>query len=236
MKKNYNIMSKPKISDEEIEKLMDFDGLMKAYSKTVPIKNKFSVTKGMIASGIVVIIAISLYLFLNIEAGKEVRQETPPIDGISKPAETLNPEVKATTDQSLVNELPIQVPKAKEQKLKSNESPVAERKVIPNQDYVGAEPIGGFPTLYSYFDNELEYPKEAVNDSIQGVESVSFVIDKEGRTTSFEFLNSLGAPFDKEVMRLLKEMPLWKPATLNGKPVVSKVSVPFSFRIKTIHK
>ena len=99
-----------------------------------------------------------------------------------------------------------------------------------------AEPLSGFPKFYEYLNNEIVYPVEIAKDSIQGVESVSFVIDEEGNLGAVAVLHSLGKPFDDEALRLLRHMPAWKPASLNGKPVASRISLPLTFTIRITKK
>ncbi|MFM8912760.1 MAG: energy transducer TonB, partial [Flammeovirgaceae bacterium] len=159
----------------------------------------------------------------------EIAQNNPPAE-IEKPAEstqqvlpldssfkTTSKESKATAKPAASNE-PISAAKQEEVS-------------IIQPQYIGAEPVEGFPALYAYFDRELKYPLQALSDSIQGVESVAFIIDKSGKPGKIEIQQSLGAAFDHEVIRLLQNMPPWKPATLNGEPVMSKQSVPFTFKI-----
>ncbi|MFM7853379.1 MAG: energy transducer TonB, partial [Flammeovirgaceae bacterium] len=120
-------------------------------------------------------------------------------------------------------------------KVLKSPSPIANQKPMEDGQphYINAEPIDGFPSLYAYFDRELRYPIAATGDSTQGVQSVAFIIDRTGNLGKIEILQSLGPEFDKEVLRILNHMPPWKPATLNGQPVPSKISLPFSFRITT---
>ncbi|MGC3943457.1 MAG: energy transducer TonB [Chryseolinea sp.] len=102
--------------------------------------------------------------------------------------------------------------------------------------YVQAEPRDGYTQLYEYFGRNLTYPKEAIRDSIEGVETVSFTIDEAGHPQNIGITQSLGKAFDHEAMRLIKEMPPWKPATLNDRPVASQLSLPLTFEIKRIKK
>src|SRR5690606_25878368 len=100
--------------------------------------------------------------------------------------------------------------------------------------YIQAEPAGGYEMLYDYFNKNLNYPIEAVKDSVQGVITVSFVITNKGTTENIEFKKSLGEPFEHEALKLIREMPPWKPATLNGKPVSSRIVLPLTFSITTV--
>jgi len=100
--------------------------------------------------------------------------------------------------------------------------------------YVQAEPINGYASLYAYLNANLQYPTESVKDSIQGIQTVSFIINVEGNPEKIQFGESLGSPFEIEARRLIENMPAWKPATLNGKPVSSKLALPITFEIKKI--
>lgn len=105
--------------------------------------------------------------------------------------------------------------------------------VVPSA-YVQAEPIDGYPALYEYFDKHLVYPMEAVRDSVEGVVNVVFVINTAGKAKDITIENSLGMLFDKEVIRLIENMPLWKPASYNATPVQIKMSLPITFQIRKI--
>jgi TonB family protein len=113
------------------------------------------------------------------------------------------------------------------------DSPVADRpqrEVTPM--YRQAEPVDGYASLYEYFSSSLVYPVDAPSDSIQGVLTVTFTINAEGKPESISIHNSLGKAFEREAIRLIQEMPEWKPAQLNNKPVPSKMSLPLTFQIK----
>jgi len=231
-----NTKGKSEPTDEEIRQVMDFDGLLKAYEASQGTTvNKPSTKWAKTAIGLTVIVATIFGVYTLQESGSakrdqfKIEQNTPPVE-IEKPVEStpqvvqLDSSSKTTSKESealakrTVNHKPI--PAAKEEEVISVQS-----------QYIGAEPIEGFPALYAYFDRELKYPLEALSDSIQGVEAVSFLIDKSGKPGKIEIQQSLGEAFDREVIRLLQNMPPWKPATLNGEPVMSKQSVPFTFKI-----
>jgi TonB family protein len=94
-----------------------------------------------------------------------------------------------------------------------------------------ATPVDGYPSLYAYFDKELKYPTNP-NDSIQGIVTVSFAVTKEGKVDLIKIENSLGPAFDAECIRVIQNMPNWKPATIDGKPVQTRLSIPLSFKVK----
>jgi protein TonB len=126
----------------------------------------------------------------------------------------------------------ISVPKHESSKA----AEIAPKAASPTQDevYVQAEPQTGYATLYDYFAANLKYPSDALADSIQGVQTISFIINTNGTPEKIMITNSLGDSFDKEARRLIETMPAWNPATLNGRPVASKVSLPLTFQIQKI--
>ncbi|HEY0653411.1 MAG TPA: energy transducer TonB, partial [Chryseosolibacter sp.] len=103
-----------------------------------------------------------------------------------------------------------------------------------NAVYVQASPVNGYPHLYAYFSRELKYPEEAKKDSIGGEVIAVFTISADGSPEKIVIEYSLGPAFDREVIRLITNMPPWSPATYNEKPVASKMSLPLTFQIKKI--
>jgi TonB family protein len=132
---------------------------------------------------------------------------------------TIVPESKATTSD-----------KPKEIKTETKPGPVAA------DVYTEAEPLSGYPDLYAYFQKELKYPVEALKDSIEGIVSVSFVINRNGKPEQIKILHSLGAAFDSEAIRVISAMPEWKPASLNGKPMPARISMPLTFQVEQNQK
>jgi TonB family protein len=228
-----NTRGKSEPTDEEIRQVMDFDGLLKAYQASqATTLNKPSAKWAKTAIGFAVILATiyGVYTWQKSVSAKsdqlEIEQNTPPVE-IEKPVES-TPQI-VQLDSSF---------KTTSKESKAPAKPTVSNKPIPEEEvssvqpqYIGAEPVEGFPALYAYFDRELKYPLQALSDSIQGVETVAFLIDKSGKPVKIEIQQSLGEVFDWEVIRLLQNMPPWKPATLNGEPVMSKQSVPFTFKI-----
>lgn len=58
---------------------------------------------------------------------------------------------------------------------------------------------------------------------------VRFIVDKQGSVTGFEVVSSGGAEYDKEVLRVLKKMPAWKPGSQNGHAVNVYMTLPVVF-------
>jgi len=70
--------------------------------------------------------------------------------------------------------------------------------------------------LNDYFSENFRYPK---GKTAKGIVKVDFVISVTGKPEQFDLVKGLDKDFDDEVLRVLKKMPDWHPATNDGKPV-----------------
>lgn len=85
---------------------------------------------------------------------------------------------------------------------------------------------GGLDELNKFLIKNLKWPSQ---DDVQGRVYINFIVEKDGRLTNFKIERKLRPEFDKEALRVLKKMPRWKPATVNGKPVKCRDTVPINF-------
>ena len=89
---------------------------------------------------------------------------------------------------------------------------------------------GGIEKMYEYINRNFQYPEEAQRRSVKGKMEVEFTIEKSGDVTYVGILKGLEESIDEEVLKLLKAMPRWIPATKNGVPVRYKVAMPITIR------
>ncbi|NNM15922.1 MAG: energy transducer TonB, partial [Bacteroidia bacterium] len=77
----------------------------------------------------------------------------------------------------------------------------------------------------------MDYPLNARQNAATGTVYVTFVIDKSGKVLSPEVLKSVdGYPeFSTEAVRLVSEMPTWKPGTIDDEPVNVRYNLPVRF-------
>jgi TonB family protein len=101
----------------------------------------------------------------------------------------------------------------------------------PTQDVITQPEFrGGIEKMYQYISDNFEYPEDAAKRSVNGKMDVEFTVEKSGDITYVGILKGLDYSIDGEVLRLLKAMPRWIPATKNGEPVRYKVSMPITIR------
>ena len=94
-----------------------------------------------------------------------------------------------------------------------------------------AEFPGGEAALLRYIRERLRYPALAARNRVEGKVVVSFWIDERGHPYGFGVLKGLGAGLDEEALRILREMPDWSPAIINGRPTLLQLRIPVMFRL-----
>jgi len=92
-----------------------------------------------------------------------------------------------------------------------------------------AQPSAGHAAYKSYLKENLQYPRTARENNIEGVVKVDFEVSPDGTLQNFSIQKSLGYGCDEEAIRLIKEGPDWEAATSNGEPVSQKVTVKVKF-------
>ena len=82
--------------------------------------------------------------------------------------------------------------------------------------------------------DNLEYPKIALEKSVEGTVLVEFVVETNGFITSIVPKQMLGAGCTEEALRLLKKT-RWQPAQLNGKLVRYRMNYPITFSLRNVN-
>ena len=91
-----------------------------------------------------------------------------------------------------------------------------------------------FPDYKKYVHDNLRYPVSASELGIEGVVYAEALVTVEGKLTDIQIVKGLSYSCNQEVLRLLSEMPAWKPARRNGKPYEQKVYVRVRFKLKSV--
>ena len=90
---------------------------------------------------------------------------------------------------------------------------------------------GGTGELMKYLAMNMKYPKDAHDNKIQGRVIVNFIISKDGTIKDPKVVHSVYPSLDKEAIRVVQEMPKWKPAKQRGEAVNVRYTIPISFRL-----
>ena len=120
----------------------------------------------------------------------------------------------------------------------ANKDAILESDLGPDEDnvytLVDREPEfpGGTMGLLEFMRTTIKYPAEARKDTIQGRVLVSFIVNKDGSIVKPEVVKSAHPLLDEEALRMVNEMPAWKPGEQNGVPVRVKYTIPVNFRLQ----
>jgi TonB family protein len=88
---------------------------------------------------------------------------------------------------------------------------------------------GGMQAMYNYITNNLQYPKLAKESNRTGRVMLSFVVNADGSISDINILEGIGLGCDDEAMRVISEMPIWKPGIQNGTQVPVRLILPINF-------
>ena len=77
------------------------------------------------------------------------------------------------------------------------------------------------------------YPKEALAKKIQGTVYIGFVVEKDGRVDQVVVRRGCNPLLDEEAVRLIRQMPTWKPGLgMGGTAVPAHFTIPIQFKLE----
>jgi len=89
---------------------------------------------------------------------------------------------------------------------------------------------GGEEALYSFISANIQYPKKALINKINGKVVVQFTVNKDGSLSDISTLGKhIGYGLEEEAIRVIKTMPNWEPALQKGKNVIMRFRMPIKF-------
>lgn len=90
---------------------------------------------------------------------------------------------------------------------------------------------GGTLELRKYINQHVVYPEIAKENGIQGRVFVQFVVNKKGEVEQVKIVRGVDPSLDKESLRVIKNLPKWKPGEQRGKKVRVSFTVPINFQL-----
>ncbi len=238
--KNYKVSHRrPEISADEAGKMADFNQQMEAFQNaSTGGSNVWMITRSLV----VFVALVGLVFFMIKRKSKEVVNsesnalpqkselvEVPDQVEEEKDFESIQPEA-----QKEITAVPEVTPAPSSETIEIEEEEKSSIQVsedIEPAGFIEAAPVDGFPALYQYFDEHLIYPPDMLEEGLEGNVIVKFMIDTDGLPGEVLIEKSLHEKLDSTAIALIRNMPLWKPATLNGKPIPSTHRVPLFFQI-----
>lgn len=88
-----------------------------------------------------------------------------------------------------------------------------------------------YSNVNEYIYSNMEFPEEAREIGLSGLVKVRFDINTDGSIGNVDILESPDKSFNSEVLRLLNEMPNWKPAVSVRDTVKSRYQLNINFTL-----
>ena len=83
---------------------------------------------------------------------------------------------------------------------------------------------GGKAALDKYILMSLRYPEDAMTAKKEGVVLISFIVEKDGKLSTFTLEKGMETSLNQEAMRVMLRMPHWLPGMHNGRQVRARVN------------
>ena len=114
---------------------------------------------------------------------------------------------------------------------------VEEEVVEDDQPFLIAETMPSFQggdlnTFRAWVQQNVKFPQIALENGIQGRVVLSFVIEKDGRLTNIQVLQTPDRSLSDEAIRVLSKSPKWTPGKQRNQVVRVKYTLPVDFRVQ----
>lgn len=91
---------------------------------------------------------------------------------------------------------------------------------------------GGMPAMFEFLMKNMQYPKDAEKQKVEGRVMVMFVVETDGSISDVKVAKKTFPSLDAEAVRVVQSMPKWTPGRDKGKVVRVQYTLPVSFRLK----
>ena len=118
----------------------------------------------------------------------------------------------------------------------NNNLPATKREVDKSGVYSSADVMpaypGGSDALSNYILNNIEYPSDALDNSIEGTVMVEFVVDEKGNISNVHAINEkIGYGLEEEAVNVVSKTSGWSPAKIKNKNVKMKMRIPITYTL-----
>lgn len=91
---------------------------------------------------------------------------------------------------------------------------------------------GGEDALVAYLQRAIKYPSFAAENEIEGTVYVNFIVNEDGSISGSKVTKGIKGGCDEEALRVIKNMPRWKPGKQGGQAVRVLYDVPVTFKLE----
>lgn len=88
---------------------------------------------------------------------------------------------------------------------------------------------GGTSGMFTWIKQNIKYPMHDAAFSWSKNTIVEFTVNSKGKAVAAKIVKAISPELDREALRIIDQMPVWKPAIKNGIPVnvIRRLSIPF---------
>lgn len=107
----------------------------------------------------------------------------------------------------------------------------ASKEVFKVVEQMPAYPEGQL-ALLEFLAKNINYPKVAKDNGVEGMVVVQYVIEKDGSISNAKVVKGIGAGCDEEALRVVNAMPNWTPGKQRGQAVAVQFNLPIRFKLE----
>ena len=109
--------------------------------------------------------------------------------------------------------------------------------IVEEEIFVTAEEMptfqgGDLSKFRNWVQSNVKYPQIALENGIQGNVVIKFVVEKDGKLSNIQVLQTPDKTLADAAVQVLQKSPKWKPGKQRNKPVRVTYTLPISFQIK----
>ncbi len=90
----------------------------------------------------------------------------------------------------------------------------------------------GQAALFKWLGSNIKYPAVARENGIEGTVYVGFVVNTDGSIVDVSVKRGIGGGCNEEAVRVVQQMPRWKPGKQQGRPVRVAYTLPIKFKLE----
>lgn len=90
---------------------------------------------------------------------------------------------------------------------------------------------GDLNTFQKYVMAKVVYPQIAINNNVQGIVTITFVVNEKGKVVNVEAIGNADPVLKEEAIKAVKSSPIWTPGSHMMKNVKVQMSIPIVFRL-----
>ncbi|WP_223583939.1 energy transducer TonB [Sphingobacterium sp. GVS05A] len=93
------------------------------------------------------------------------------------------------------------------------------------------EPVGGMRKFMTWVSNNYDYPKAALENAVNGIIEISFVVERDGSLTDLKIKKELGYGTGEAALKLMRSAEKWSSGVQNGRKVRVAYTLPIRLNL-----